>query len=258
MITLLAAMTISLKQQIRLSSAVLLLLAALPLHAGAPVNVERALELKVAAIGTRSARARQIPAFSIDTRTGLELSPQDRVLAEQPTLPKSITAKMANSISWIHITGYGWLLIPRAWSVVDGGVGADGSMVLVAQSKTGGSWLEYTDAGQCVGCAIGAARCFYPQAQAQAIEFEFDTTICEQATVQNSSAKRLPALQYQSRTSKAERVQTLRNYHDSDGIRYQQLTLHQPSLPNAGSNAEVNLKQSALGVFFKNVWVAED
>ncbi len=257
MITLLAAMTISLKQQIRLSSAVLLLLAALPLHAGAPINLERALELKVAAIGTRLAGAQQIPAFSIDTRTGLELSPHDRVLADLPAVPKSITAKMAKSISWIHISGYGWLLIPRAWAVVDGGVGADGSMVLVAQAKSGGAWLEYTDAGHCVGCAINAARCFYPQADARAIEFEFDTAHCEQST-QNSSAKRLPSLQYQVRTSQAERVQTLRYYYDTDGIRYQQLTLHQPSLTNAAGVAELDLKQGALGVFFKQIWVAAD
>jgi hypothetical protein len=250
-------MTISLKQLTTFLWPTFLLCAVFSLHAGAPINVERAVELKVTAIGTRLALAQQIPAFSIDTRTGLELSPQDRVLAELPVLPKTITAKMAASISWIHITGYGWLLIPRAWSVVDGGVGADGSMVLVAQAKSGGAWLEYTDAGQCVGCAINAAHCFYPQAQSQAIEFEFELTHCEQA-MQNSSAKRLPPLQYQARTSKAERVQTLRNYHDSDGIRYQQLTLHQPSLPNAGSNAEVDLKQGALGVFFRRIWVASD
>ena len=235
-----------------------LLCAVFSLRAGAPINEERAAELKVAAIGTRLAGAQQIPAFSIDTRTGLELSPQDRVLADLPAVPKSITLKMAKSISWIHITGYGWLLIPRGWRVVDGGVGADGSMVLVAQAKSGGAWLEYTDAGQCVGCAIGAARCFYPQAQAQAIEFEFDSTQCDQAAAPNSSAKRLPSLQYQARTSKTERVQTLRNYHDSDGISYQQLTLHQPGLPNAGSATEFDLKQGALGVFFRHIWAASD
>lgn len=251
-------MTNSLKQSTKFLCAPFLLCAVFSVHAGAPINGERAVELKVTAIGTKLAGGVQVPAFSIDTQTGLELDPQDRFIAALPLLPKSITTKMAKSISWIHITGYGWLLIPRAWVVVDGGVGADGSMALVAQAKSDGAWLEYTDAGQCVGCAIGAARCFYPQAQAQAIEFEFDITECEQATAQDSSAKRLPSLQYQVSTSIAERLQTLRNYHDSDGIRYQQLTLHQPGLPNAGSATEFDLKQGALGVFFKRVWVTSD
>ena len=249
-------MTISLKQLLKFLRPIFLLCPVFSLQAGAPINVERAVELKVAAIGTKLAGAAQIPAFAVDTRTGLALAPQDRGLSELPVLPKSITAKMAKSISWIHITGHGWLLIPRAWRVVDGGVGADGSMVLVAQAKSGDAWLEYTDAGQCVGCAINAARCFYPQAHARALEYEFDVAECAQATAQNASVKRLPSLQYQVRTSQAERVQTLRYYYDTDGIRYQQLTLHQPSLTNAASATQLDLKQGALGVFFKQIWVA--
>ena len=233
--------------------AALLLFAAYSARAAAPIDLERAAELRVTALGTRLAGGMQVPAFSVDARTGLDLDPQDRALAELPVLPDTIQAA---SISWIHLTGYGWLLIPRGWRVVDAGVGADGSMVLMAQAKAGDSWLEYTDAGFCVGCAIGQARCFYPQAQAQAVEFEFDAVHCKSET--KASAPRLPARQYQYRITGAEQIQTLRSYEDLDGIRFQQLKLHQPSLPNARSTREIDLKRGALGVFFSRIWVAGD
>jgi len=233
--------------------AALLLVAAFSLHAGAPIDAERAAELKVTPIGTRLAGATQIPAFSVDARTGLDLGPDDRGLAELPVLPRNINAR---SLSWVHLTGYGWLMIPRDWSVVDAGAGADGSMALVAQAKSGASWLEYSDAGQCVGCAISAANCFYPQAHAQAIEYEFDFDSCGES----SSAvgrKRVPSLQYRLNKSKDGSLQTLRNYIDLDGIRYQQLRVHQPSSVNAGGTV-ITLKSDALGIFFKRVWIAAD
>lgn len=222
------------------------------LHARAPIDAERAAELKVTAIGTRVAGTVHIPAFSVATRTGLDLSPLDQSLAELPVLPKSISRSAAKSIQWIHITGYGWLLIPRGWRVVDGGVGADGSMLLMAQSTSGNAWLEYTDAGHCVGCAISQASCFYPQAHAQALEFEFANSECGKDKV-SASAPRLPALQYRYDNNASERVQTMRHYHDLDGIRYQQLSVHQ-----ARGSKEIDLKQHALGVFFKRIWVAVD
>ena len=232
------------------------LLAAFSLHAGAPVDTERATELKVTTIGTRLAGAVLIPAYSVDTRTGLDLSPEDRAfLAELPVLPRTIKAK---SVSWVYLTGYGWLLIPRGWIVVDGGVGADGSMALLAQSKSGISWLEYSDAGNCVGCAITAASCFYPQAHAQALDYDFDTTECGKSGATQAAAPRAPALQYQLHNSKGARLQTLRNYSDVDGISYQQLRVHQPNLPHAGSAAEIDLKNHALGIFFKRIWIAPE
>ena len=233
----------------------LFLLAAFSVHAGAPIDAERAAELKLTRIGMRLAGTSQIPAYSVNARTGLDLSPEDRAfLAELPILPDKIKA---SSVSWIHLSGYGWLLIPRGWQVVDAGVGADGSMVLMAQAKTGNSWLEYSDAGQCVGCAITAASCFYPQAQTQALEYDFDTTQC-QSMASTASAKRLPALQYQSDNSNSARLQTLRNYRDLDGISYQQLRVHQANLPHAGGTEEINLKNDALGLFFKRIWVAPE
>ncbi len=245
-------MTISFKQITKFQWAILLF-AAFSAQAHAPINAERAAELKVTAIGTRLAGATQIPASAVDVRTGLDLAPEDHVLAELPILPRTIKAQ---SVSWIHITGYGWLLIPRAWKVVDGGVGADGSMTLVAQNKSGNSWLEYSDAGDCVGCAITQASCFYPQAHAQALEYDFATTECGKFGSTLSSKPRLPALQYQLRNSKSTRLQTLRNYSDLDGISYQQLRVHQPNLPKVGGAVEINLKEDALGIFFKRIWVA--
>ena len=246
-------MTISFKQSPKILWAAVLLFAAYSACAGALINVERAAALKVTAIGTRLAGNMQVPAYSVDARTGLDLGPQERALAELPVLPDAIKAA---SISWIHLTGYGWLLIPRGWRVVDAGVGADGSMALMAQANAGDSWLEYTDAGYCVGCAIGQARCFYPQAQAQAVEFEYDAKHCE-LTGTKASASRLPALQYQLRKTDAQHIQTLRNYEDLDGIRFQQLKVHQPSLHNARST-RIDLKRGALGVFFRRIWVAAD
>ena len=136
-------------------------------------------------------------------------------------------------------------------------MGADGSMALIAQSKSGTSWLEYSDAGQCVGCAISAANCFYPQAHTQAVENEFEFESCG---VSSSTAinKRVPSLQYQRTNSKDGSVQTLRNYSDLDGVSYQQLRVHQPISVKAGDSAEIDLKNHALGIFFKRVWVAAE
>ena len=241
--------------------AALLFFAAFFVHAGAPIDAERAAELKVTPIGTRLAGTMQIPAFSVDVRTGLDLDAKDRAfLAELPVLPRTIKAK---TLSWIHLTGYGWLLIPKDWRVVDGGVGADGSMVLIAQAntKSGASWLEYSDAGQCVGCAISAANCFYPQAHAQAIENEFDLDTCSESSsatdIATAVGKRVPALQYQRVKSKDGTLQTLRHYRDLDGISYQQLRVQQPSSLRAGAE-KIDLKSDALGIFFKRIWVAAE
>ena len=232
---------------------VLFLIAALSVHASAPIDAERAAELKLTPIGMRLAGTSQVPAYSVMARTGLDLSPEDSAfLAELPILPGKIKA---SSVSWIHLTGYGWLLIPRGWQVVDAGVGADGSMALLAQSKSGISWLEYRDEGNCVGCAVSEASCFYPQAQAQALEYDFTSNLCGKAGTAKATAARLPALQYQLHDSQGMRLQSLRNYSDLDGIRYQQLRLHQP---NAGSAAEIDLKNHALGLFFKRIWVAPE
>ena len=255
-------MTILSKQSARSHWAALLFFAAFFVQAGAPIDVERAAELKVTPIGTRLAGTMQIPAFSVDSRTGLDLGPEDRAfLAELPVLPRTIKAK---SLSWIHLTGYGWLLIPKDWRVVDGGVGADGSMVLIAQAnqkanpKSGASWLEYRDAGQCVGCAISAANCFYPQAHASAVENEFDFDTCSEAIVSAAAAgKRVPELQYQLVKSKDGALQTLRYYRDLDGVSYQQLHVHQSNSLRAGAE-KIDLKSDALGIFFKRIWVAAE
>ena len=257
-------MTILPKQSARSHWAALLFFAAFFVQAGAPIDAERAAELKVTPIGTRLAGTTQIPAFSVDSRTGLDLGPDDRALAELPVLPRTIKAK---SLSWIHLTGYGWLLIPKGWRVVDGGVGADGSMMLIAQAnqkanpKSGASWLEYRDAGQCVGCAISAANCFYPQAHAQAIENEFDLDACSESSsatdIAAAAGKRVPALQYQRVKSKDGTLQTLRHYRDLDGISYQQLRVQQPSSLRAGAE-KIDLKSDALGIFFKRIWVAAE
>ncbi len=248
----LGALTIFRTPLFRLSGAAFLLFSALSVCAGAPIDAERAAELKITAIGTRLAGTSQIPAFSVDVRTGLDLGPGDHAFAELPILPRTIHAK---SLTWIHVTGYGWLLIPKGWQVVDGGAGADGSMALIAQSKSGTSWLEYTDAGDCVGCAIGAASCYYPQAYKQAVENEFDFSACGKASVTTAAAQRAPELQYQTQNTNGVSIQTLRNYRDLDGIRYQELLLHQA---NASGAEKINLKIGALGIFFKRVWVAAE
>ncbi len=248
-------MTILLHKSSRSKWFVLLLFVAVVVHAGAPIDKERASELKVTAIGTRLAGTTLTPAFSVDVRTGLDLGPNDRAWAKLPVLPRGIKAK---SLSWVHLTGYGWLVIPTGWRVVDGGVGADGSMVLMAQAKSGTSWLEYSDAGNCVGCAISQASCFYPQAYVNALENEFLFDACDNAKVTAAGAKPIPSLQYQIENTKDSSVQTLRNYIDQDGIRYQQLRLHQPNLPHASRAAEIDLKRDALGIFFTQVWITAE
>ena len=221
-------------------------------HADAPIDTERASELKVTAIGTRLAGRTQIPAFSVDVRTGLDLGPGDHALAQLPVLPRGIKAK---SLSWVHLTGYGWLVIPADWRVVDGGVGADGSMVLMAQAKSGRAWLEYSDAGNCVGCAISQASCFYPQAYSNAKENEFLFTECDNAKVTAAGAKPIPALQYQLLKTNDGSTQTIRNYVDTDGIRYQQLRLYQESLRRDNANY-INFNRDPLAFFFKRVWIS--
>ena len=247
-------MTFLLNKSSRSNWLIVLMLAAFFAHAGAPIDTERASELKVTAIGTRLAGTTQIPAFSVDVRTGLDLGPDDRALAKLPVLPRGIKAK---SLSWVHLTGYGWLVIPAGWRVVDGGVGADGSMVLMAQSKSGASWLEYSDAGNCVGCAISQASCFYPQAYVSALENEFLFDACDNAKVTTSGAKPIASLQNELQKTKDGAIQSLRNYIDQDGVRYQQLQVHQPDLSNANGEERINLKSDALGVFFARVWIAE-
>jgi hypothetical protein len=213
---------------------------------GAPIRADRAIELHVSTIGMRALGKAKIPAFSIDTQTGLDLAEADRVLYPLPPM-NDIPPLLATQVSWIHVTGYGWLLIPRGWTVVDGGVGADGSMALVASSKSGDSWLEYSDMGACVGCAVGAASCYYPQAQKYAQELEMGQ--CEKRDSPNPQSPRTPSMHYARAQTSGANEQVLRRYLDADGyIRFHQLTLHSLDVK------ETDMRAEALGLFFTQIW----
>ncbi len=224
--------------------------------AGAPIRADRAAELHIHTVSARLFGKTKIPAFSVDTQTGLDLTDSDRALNPMPTLD-AITPSQADQVSWVHVTAYGWLLIPRGWSVVDGGVGADGSMALVASNKNGSSWLQYTDMGACVGCAVGAASCFFPQAQKYALELEMGQ--CKNTKSPSLAARRhgkeslqsarSASLQYTNSSVNGAYEQVLRRYLDDDGyIRFRQLTLH------SMDGKKTDMRAEGLGLFFTQVW----
>jgi hypothetical protein len=204
------------------------------------IDQERAAELHIKRLGQAKIAGVSVATFQVDTRTGLDLTDADRVPYDAPAIAK-ITPKAAAAISLVFVSGYGWLALPRDWQVIDGGVGADGSMVLVAQSKTQASeWLRYSDTGACVGCALGAASCFYPQAQKLAIEYEMGQ--CEKPQFKAQSAN-LPALQ--TKATRQGQSYEWRYYQAAPDTNFRDLSLH------SGSKIQTQAPTTvALATFF--------
>jgi hypothetical protein len=207
------------------------------LCAAAPVNPERAKELSITTLGTRQIAGIAVPAFQIDSQTGLDLAPQDRKPGAVPQL--KLSAKAAAWLQWVHLSGYGWLLLPKDWKVIDAGVGANGSMILVA-SGASGDWLEYYDTAASVGSALSAASCFYPQAQKLAIEYEMGQ--CQRADAPKMSAKAISPVQSTRERRNGEALQILRRYTQQPDVNFRSLRMH-VSAPAPW--------QPALEVFFR-------
>jgi hypothetical protein len=204
------------------------------------IDQERAAELDIKRLGQSKIAGVSVATFQVDTRTGLDLTEADRLPYDAPAIPK-ITPKAAAAISLIFVSGYGWLALPRDWQVIDGGVGADGSMVLIAQSKTqADEWLRYRDTGACVGCALSAASCYYPQAQKQAIDYEMGQ--CDKPKFKAQSANS-PALQ----TTATQKGQSYawRYYEAAPDTNFRELSLH------SGSKIQLRAPTTvALATFF--------
>jgi hypothetical protein len=206
--------------------------------AAAPVNLERAKELSVKPLAPHVMHGVAVPAVAVDSQSGIDLTDADRIPGAFPSL--ALSAKAAASVQWVHLSAYGWLLIPRGWTVVDAGVGANGSMILVAGGANG-AWLEYYDTAASVGSALSAASCTYPQAQKLALEYEMGQ--CEAAKPPNANAPAIPPTQRTLKTVKGETDVVLQRYTSAPGVNFRSLRIH----PAHSASA-------AIEQFFRHVW----
>lgn len=72
-----------------------------------------------------------------------------------------------------YYTPAGWMLVPRDWKLLAGGVGADGSKAITFVPPSGKGYLSFYDASACRGCAETPASLFFPEARADAKRDEY-------------------------------------------------------------------------------------
>jgi|SRR5580765_1516994 len=79
---------------------------------------------------------------------------------------KLTAAQAARLAAWA--TPGGWILLPRDWKPMAGGVGMDGSTAITFVPPSGQGHFDYYDASACVGCAETSASLFFPEARRDA------------------------------------------------------------------------------------------
>lgn len=94
-----------------------------------------------------------------------ELSGQDM------TVHKDVPGESAKYLS-AYWTNVGWMLVPREWLLIKAAVGADNSSVYEFKEPNGGKGVLVANdsGGACMGCALGLAAPFFPEARRLATE----------------------------------------------------------------------------------------
>ena len=95
-----------------------------------------------------------------------------------PVLKVSLQPGQSARLSAVYSDLTGWVLVPRGWVAVVGGVGADGSGVLAftpTAHDRPAEWLLFSSTGACVGCALSAASPFFPRWRAESLRQGFGT-----------------------------------------------------------------------------------
>ena len=113
----------------------------------------------------------RLPAFRLSLPSGAE-DGMRRFDPDSLTLNNRPSPKHADQLAAFY-HAYGWLLVPKGWQAVQGGVGANGSESLLFRPPSGPGYLSFYHTSACVGCAQSTAAVFFPEARkdAQANEF---------------------------------------------------------------------------------------
>jgi hypothetical protein len=117
-----------------------------------------------------------VPAYQVTMPDGVEDSgwrtfapdPHDLTPPDGSRLTPALASRLA---AYYH--SYGWILVPRGWSLIRAASGADGSETLTFAPPHGRGYIRFESAGACVGCALMSAAVFFPEAERAAREEKF-------------------------------------------------------------------------------------
>ncbi len=117
----------------------------------------------------------RLPAYRLALPSGAEDGLR-RFDPDSLTLHSRQAPKHAGQLAAFY-HAYGWLLVPKGWQAVQGGVGANGSESLLFRPPSGPGYLSFYHTSACIGCAQSTAAVFFPEARkdAQANDFLFYT-----------------------------------------------------------------------------------
>ena len=113
----------------------------------------------------------RMPAYAITVVDGI-----DGWTTAQPGTMKIVGAKLTAAQAArlaAYATPSGWMLVPRDWKLLAGGVGADGSTAITFVPSSGQGHFDFYDASACRGCAETPASLFFPEARADAKRDEY-------------------------------------------------------------------------------------
>ncbi|PNS07872.1 DUF4850 domain-containing protein [Solilutibacter silvestris] len=115
--------------------------------------------------------ALHLPAYAITVVDGIDgwtTAKPESMKVDGAKLTATQAARLA-----AYATPSGWMLVPRDWKLLKGGVGADGSTAISFVPSSGNGHLDFYDASACRGCAETPASLFFPEARADAQRDEY-------------------------------------------------------------------------------------
>ncbi len=152
-------------------------------------------------------RAIEIPAYTVTVTSGAS-DEWETIEPESFSINGNLDKKYADKFSAYYFGN--WILLPKDWKLLDGGIGANGSKRLVFVPPAGKGYFEYNNLGPSLGEAISSASLFFPEAKREAKNSGF--------TLYDNTTTPLKVVHMKARQNKTVMYQTIVQGQPIDGL----------------------------------------
>ena len=160
----------------------------------------------------------RVPAYALTVVDGYSEEGWTELKPESMQVRGKLSADAAKQLQ-AYFTKEGWVLVPRGWNAVYGGIGANGTSRFEFAPASGvGKVTFYDSGGGCVGCALVDASLFFENARNQARENEFPIT--DRTSVPVSKVKLRPTLVGYRATVSGQQLDGIDGFYDGQLVEY--------------------------------------
>ena len=141
---------------------------------GVDASVDKTAAPQVLPLGKIRINGQAVPAYGLRMSNPAADGMLDLRPAQKETLSfkAAITPAQTQQVA-AYYHSFGWLLVPRGWQPVAGGLGANGSESLLFMPPNNSGYVQFYHTSACVGCAQIAASAFFPEAAKDATANDF-------------------------------------------------------------------------------------